>query len=95
MQPRRRDVDWHCALFIVSLLWLALIAAALVALLFPSTPLKDVNRGPEGVDGSKQWTAHSQPQRVVELFSVRHPHLVYDDLCLLWRRLLDQRSHFS
>jgi hypothetical protein len=32
--------------FIVSLLWLALVAAALVALLFPSTPLKEVNRRP-------------------------------------------------
>lgn len=33
MQPRRRDVDWHFASIIVSLIWLAILAAALVAVL--------------------------------------------------------------
>jgi len=34
MQARRRDVDWHFASFVVMLLWLALICATLLAVLF-------------------------------------------------------------
>ena len=31
--PRRREVDWHFASFIVSLIWLAILAAALLTVL--------------------------------------------------------------
>jgi hypothetical protein len=38
MQPRRRDVDWHFASFVVSMIWLAIVAAALLAVLFRGHP---------------------------------------------------------
>lgn len=34
MQSRHRDVDWHFASFVVSLIWLAIVAAGLLAVLF-------------------------------------------------------------
>ena len=33
MHPWRRDVDWHFASTIVSLIWLVILAAALIAVL--------------------------------------------------------------
>ncbi|MGY4436874.1 hypothetical protein ACVWWO_009351 [Bradyrhizobium sp. F1.13.1] len=39
MQPRRRDVEnWHFASFVVSMIWLAVVAAALLAVLFRGHP---------------------------------------------------------
>ncbi|MEY9360531.1 hypothetical protein ABH994_003252 [Bradyrhizobium yuanmingense] len=38
MRARRRDVDWHFASIIVTLLWLALLSATLLAVLVRGPP---------------------------------------------------------
>lgn len=38
MHSRRRDVDWHFASFTISMVWLAIIVAAFIALLLGWEP---------------------------------------------------------
>lgn len=38
MHPRRRDVDWHFASLVVTLLWLALLSATLLVVLLRGHP---------------------------------------------------------
>ncbi|MBB4424430.1 hypothetical protein GGD66_002976 [Bradyrhizobium sp. CIR48] len=38
MRARRRDLDWHFASIVVTLLWLAFLSATLLAVLFREHP---------------------------------------------------------
>jgi len=38
MRARRRDVDWHFASFVVTLLWLGLLSATLLGVLWRGLP---------------------------------------------------------